>query len=121
MEKIVSIRGAITVKENSVKEIKTGVVKLLQEIFKQNNLDESKIINIIFTATHDLDVINPATIAREELNITLTPMICMQEMKVKGGLPFCIRVIMPVYSTVSKENIKHIYLEGACNLRPDLA
>ncbi len=121
MEKVISIRGAITVKENSPSGIKKATIELLNNIFHENDLKEEKIINIIFTVTDDLDVINPATIAREDLNIKNTPLICMQEMKVNNGLKKCIRVMLQAYSTIEKENVKHVYLEDAANLRPDLS
>ena len=120
MEKPLSIRGAITVNENSVKEIKTALKNLLSEIFKQNKLDKSKITNIIFTVTDDIDAINPATVAREELKLDSIPMLCVQEMKVPNDLPRCIRVMVNVYSEITKENVKHIYLGSANELRPDL-
>ena len=119
MERIISIRGAITVKENSVKEIKNATKLLLNEILKQNKLDRSKIINMIFTVTDDIDAVNPATIAREELQLELLPMLCLQEMKLKNGLPKCIRLMVNVYSELIKEQIKHIYLGEAKNVRPD--
>ncbi len=120
MNTIVSIRGAITVNENSVKEIKSAITRLLNELFTQNNLKEEKIINIIFTVTDDLDILNPATVAREEFKIDLIPMLCMQEMKVKDGLQKCIRVMVQAYSNLKKEQVKHVYLGNATNLRPDL-
>ena len=121
METIVSIRGAITVVDNSVKEIKTATITLIKELFKQNKLDKSKITNIIFTVTDDIDEINPATIAREEFKLELIPMLCLQEMKLKNGLPKCIRVMVNVYSELTKEQVKHAYLGEAENLRPDLS
>ncbi len=121
MEKVVSIRGAITAKENSVKEIKTATITLISELFKQNKLDISKIINMIFTVTDDLDIINPATIAREEFKLNLIPMMCLQEMKLKNGLQRCIRLMINVYSEQTKEQVKHTYLEEASRLRPDLS
>ena len=120
MEKIVSIRGAITVVDNSVKEIKTATITLIKELFNQNKLDKSKITNIIFTVTDDLNEINPATITREEFKLELIPMLCLQEMKLKNGLPRCIRVMVNVQSELTKEQIKHTYLDKASNLRPDL-
>ncbi|OGI07912.1 MAG: chorismate mutase [Candidatus Melainabacteria bacterium RIFCSPLOWO2_02_FULL_35_15] len=121
MESIVSIRGAITVKENSIKEIKAATTKLLREIFTQNNIQGEKVINIIYTVTDDLDVLNPATVTREEFKIGSIPMLCVQEMKIKDGLSRCIRIMLQVYSNLKKEQIKHIYLGEAANLRPDLA
>ena len=121
MEYIVSIRGAITVKENTVKDIKSATTKLLNELFTQNNIQEEKVINIIFTVTDDLDALNPATVAREEFKIDSIPMLCVQEMKVKDGLSKCIRVMVQVGDYRGKSNeIKHIYLGNAASLRPDL-
>ena len=120
MDRVVSIRGAITVKENSVKEIKGGVKQLLNDIFTQNNIQEEKVINIIFTVTDDLNALNPATVTREEVKIGSIPMLCVQEMKVKDGLPRCIRIMVQIYSDLKKEQIKHIYLGEAATLRPDL-
>ena len=122
MDKIVSIRGAITVKENSVKEIKTSVCSLINEIFKQNKFDKSNIINVIFTVTDDLDSVNPATVIREEFKLDSIPMLCVQEMKVKNGLPKCIRVMIQVGAYQGNPGeIKHVYLGDAAHLRPDLS
>ena len=120
MDNIVSIRGAITVKENSIKDIKNATTKLLNEIFTQNNIQEEKVINIIYTVTDDLDTLNPATVTREEIKIDSIPMLCVQEMKVKDSLPKCIRVMVQVYSDLTKDQIKHLYLGDAASLRPDL-
>ena len=121
MQNTLCIRGAVIVKENSIKEIKNSTVKLLKEIFAQNSLDKEKIINIIFTVTDDLDSLNPATVTRKELKIDFVPMLCIQEMKVRDGLPRCIRVMIQVCSNLNKDQIKHVYLGEAANLRPDLA
>ena len=120
MEKLVSIRGAISVKENSSASIKEGVLELLREIVRKNKLDNENIVNIIFTVTHDLDAIHPATVAREDLNFSNMPMLCTQEMKITKDLPRCIRVLVQAYTSSSKESIKHIYLREASKLRPDL-
>lgn len=119
-QNICSIRGAITVKKNSIKEITIAVSKLISQILKQNKLDKSKIINIIFTVTDDLDSVNPATIAREEFNLNSVPMLCVQEMKVKNKLPKCIRIMVNTHTKKTKEKIKHVYLGDAAKLRPDL-
>ncbi len=121
MDKLTSIRGAITVKENSIKEIKKATCLLISEMFKQNKLDESSLLNIIFTVTPDLDAINPATVAREEYKLISTAMLCVQEMKVKNGLPRCIRILIQAYTSLTKDKAKHIYLGEAEKLRPDLS
>lgn len=120
MERIVSIRGATQAKEDSIKAIKDAVTELLEEIIKQNKLDKERIVNIMFTVTGDLTATHPATIAREELKLELTPMLCMQEMKVPNDLVRCIRIMVQVYMDISHEKINHVYLREAKNLRPDL-
>lgn len=120
MQKLISIRGATQAKENTVSEIKKAVIELLKEIIKKNKVDPENIVNIMFTATDDLDAIHPATVAREVLNLNSIPMLCSQEVKVKDDLKKCIRVMLQAYSTLTKEEVKHIYLREAASLRPDL-
>ena len=121
MKNILGIRGAITVKKDSPSEIKSATVLLLKQLFKENDLKEPNIINIIFTATNDLTVLNPATVAREEFKLNSTPVICVQEMKVKNGLKRCIRVLVQAQTNLTKKKGKHVYLGKAVELRPDLS
>ncbi|MCI4171217.1 chorismate mutase, partial [Bacillus spizizenii] len=46
---------------------------------------------------------------------------CMQEMDVIGGLKKCMRVMMSVQSDVPQDQIRHVSLEKAVVLRPDLS
>lgn len=121
MDRVAGIRGAITVKENTASCIVSATKVLISEIFFQNKIDKSKVINIIFTVTDDLDLVNPATAAREEFKLDLVPMLCVQEIKLKNGLQKCIRVLVQIHSDVPLSDVKHVYLEGATNLRPDLS
>ena len=120
MKNILGIRGAITVQKNSASAIKKATVQLLKKLFKENNLKGSNIINLIFTVTNDLTALNPATAAREEFKLNSTPVICVQEMKVKNSLKKCIRVLIQAQANLIKQKVKHIYLGKAANLRPDL-
>lgn len=120
MDNFVSIRGAISVKDNTITEIKKSVNELLNGIVQHNKLDTSKIINIIFTVTHDLNAIHPATVAREDSSFANIPMLCTQEMKVPTDLPKCIRVMIQISSSLKRDEVKHIYLGEAAKLRPDL-
>ena len=45
----------------------------------------------------------------------------MQEMDVTGALQKCIRVLMTVQTDTPQDEIKHVYLEKAVVLRPDLS
>lgn len=116
---LVSIRGAITVEENTIESILTNTKYLLEEVINKNNIQKEDVVSIIFTATPDLDKVAPARAARELgfLNIGL---MCFNEMVVEGSLDKCIRLMILYNSHINQNDIKHIYLKGARILRPDL-
>lgn len=116
--RIKGIRGAITVRENCEKEIIAKTKELLSAIMEANDLTIDRIISITFTATKDLDAVYPAVAARE-LGMTEIPLLCCQEMYVEGSLSRCIRMLVYAYLKVEKKP-RHIYLEEAIRLRPDL-
>lgn len=115
-----TIRGAITVKENTRAAILEATGILLQEICLRNEVAEGAILSVIFSATPDLDAVYPAEAARAR-GWNLVSLLCVQEMAVQGSLPACIRVMMFLESTLAQDAIRHCYLEGAAALRPDLA
>ena len=114
-----AIRGAITVKENTCEKIKRASKQLITKIMYENNIKENDIVSIIFTATDDLDKLYPAQAIRE-IGFKYTPLMCFQEMKVKDSLSKCIRVMVYIDKNIQKEEIEHIYLKKAANLRKDL-
>jgi chorismate mutase len=113
-----ALRGAITIDSNTSQQIISKTKILLGGLIERNHLDYSNIVSIIFTATFDLDAAYPAVAARE-IGMTSIPLLCCQEMQVKGSLEHCIRILMHVQHT---EPIipHHVYLEKAACLRPDL-
>lgn len=113
------IRGAITIKEDSPAEILTATTELLQEMQKANDFLPTDIASILFTVTTDIRAAFPAKAARE-LGWDLVPLLCFQEIEIKGALPYCIRVLIHINTNKSQEEIKHIYLRDAVKLRPDL-
>lgn len=114
------IRGAITVKENEVEQIKSASSRLLKEMIETNNILENDIVSIFFSVTEDLNATFPAKAARE-LGLNHTPLLCFHEIRVPDGIEKCIRILMHVNSTKSIQDIHHIYLEKAASLRPDIA
>lgn len=117
---IYSIRGAITIEENTSENIIKNSEYLLKEIIKQNKIENENIINIIFSATKDIDKAYPA-IATRNIGITDSSIMCLQEMNVEDSLPMCIRVMITAKLDLAKKDIKHIYLKNAKKLRPDLS
>lgn len=117
---MISIRGAITVEENSVESILNNTTLLLKKIELENNLIKENVISLIFSVTSDLNKAYPAKAARE-LGYVNSGLMCFNEMAVEGSLDKCIRVMILYNSNMDQENINHIYLKGAKLLRPDLS
>jgi len=114
-----AIRGATTVEEDTPDAIAERVVALLNEILERNGLVEDDIISILFTATEDLVSTFPATAARST-GLGAVPLICAREIPVTGATPRCVRVMLHVTTERPREDIHHVYLEGARGLRDDL-
>jgi chorismate mutase len=114
-----AIRGATTVDRDDPADITERVVALLQRILERNGLAEDDIISILFTATEDIVSTFPATAARS-MGLGAVPLICARELSITGSVPRCIRVMLHVTSERSRDQIHHVYLEGAQGLRDDL-
>jgi chorismate mutase len=114
-----AVRGATTVEEDTPEAVTERVVALLGEILERNGLEEDDIVSILFTATEDIVSIFPATAARH-MGLGAVPLICARELAVIGSVPRCIRVMLHVTTERPREEIHHVYLEGAQGLRDDL-
>ncbi|MRX70997.1 chorismate mutase [Bacillus lacus] len=115
------IRGAITVNENTESNIVAQAEKLLRKMISDNSVAAETVSSILISATADIDAAFPAKALRNIREWQYVPVMCMREIEVPGGLPFCIRVMMNVETEKEQRSIKHAYLEGAEILRPDLA
>lgn len=114
-----AVRGATTVGQNNSEEI-TGKTKiLLKKMTEDNKIEQDDIISVIFTMTKDLDAVFPAVAARQ-LGWTDVALMCTNEIDVPGSLKKCIRVLLHINTDKSNNEIRHIYLEGAKVLRPDI-
>jgi chorismate mutase len=118
-ETVRAIRGATTVDHDTAEEIGERVVALLHQILDRNGLVEDDIISILFTATEDVVSTFPATAARS-MGLGAVPLICARELSIVGSVPRCIRVMLHVTTGRSRDEIHHVYLEGAQGLRDDL-
>jgi chorismate mutase len=113
------IRGAITVDANTRDAMLTATRRLLRSMIEVNGVQVADLASVIFTATSDLDAVYPAVAARA-MGWTEVPLLCMQEMAVVGSLRRCIRVLMHWNTDREAADVRHVYLEGARVLRPDL-
>jgi chorismate mutase len=114
-----AVRGATTVDEDSPEAVTERVVALLGQILERNGLVEDDIISILFTATEDIVSTFPATAARS-MGLGAVPLICARELSISGAVKHCIRVMLHVTTERRRDEIHHVYLEGAQGLRDDL-
>ena len=114
--KLVALRGANTVTENTAEAILEATDKLMREILSRNTLHSDDLVSCIFTLTPDLDAEFPAVAARE-MGLSMIPLLCAREIPVPGALPKVIRVLIHAYMDKPAE---HVYLGDAAKLRLDL-
>ncbi len=114
-----AIRGATTVDEDTPEAITDRVVTMLARIMERNGLVEDDIVSILFTATDDIVSMFPATAART-MGLGAVPLICARELAIIGSVPRCVRVMLHVTTERPRDEIIHVYLEGAQGLRDDL-
>lgn len=113
------IRGAISVTKNSPEEIKGATKELINEILGKNQILPDDIASAFFSVTKGIDAEFPAKAAREIGWVTV-PMMCTTEMDVPGSIQGIIRLMLHVNTDKTQQEIVHVYLKEAQNLRPDL-
>ena len=115
------IRGATTITEDGKEEVLSATYELLNSILTANpDLKTEGIASVLFTVTDDIASAYPALAARQ-MGWDLVPMMCACEIPVPGSLPLCIRVLIHWNTDKGQQEIKHVYLRDAVELRPDLA
>jgi chorismate mutase len=114
------VRGATTVSRNDAEEITSATERLLREMIKANDIQPSDVASVFISATEDLTAGFPAAALRRLEGWNYVPVMCMREIPVPESLPKCIRIMMMINTTKEQKGIKHIYLEKAVSLRPDL-
>ena len=118
--RLTGVRGATTANENNSEAIFDATVELVTNLVELNQIKEEDIVHVIFTVSPDITADFPAKGARLGLKWDKVPMICAQEIAVSLNIKYCIRVLIATYSSLPRDQIKHIYLREASKLRPDL-
>lgn len=114
------MRGATTVASDDARAITEATQHLLAQMLERNSLSLDDVISMLFTATQDLTATFPAEAARA-LGISDVPLLCAQEIAVPGALGRCIRVLMHINTELARGELRHVYLNGAVDLRADLS
>lgn len=116
--RLFALRGATTVDEDTSDAIAARTAELLGLLLERNEVVVGDIVSVIFSATPDLCADFPAVAARG-MGLSGTPLLCCQEIPVRGAVERCIRVLMHVYLPVGQRP-HHVYVHGARQLRLDL-
>jgi chorismate mutase len=112
------VRGATTAEANTREAILAATRELLELMIAANDLEPDDVASAIFTTTIDLNADYPALAARA-LGWHEVALMCMHEMNVPHGLKQCIRILLHWNTEVAASDVKHVYIKGAVNLRPD--
>ncbi len=115
------IRGAITITHDDADLVLQETSNLMNEIINTNKIEPEDVASVVISTTPDIVSTFPAKAVRTLTNWNYVPVMCMHEMNVPGALPLCIRVLVHANTEVTQKDIKHIYLNDAVKLRPDLA
>ena len=111
-------RGATTVEDNTSEAILKGTLQLLALMIRQNGIEPDDVGSAIFTVTNDLDAEFPALAARQ-LGWHNVALLCSYELRVPGSLGRCVRILLHWNTEKTNDEIVHVYIKGAANLRPD--
>ena len=114
------VRGATTAETNTREAILAATRELLCLMIEENNIQPDDVASAIFTTTADLNADYPALAARA-LGWHDVALLCAHEMNVPYGLKQCIRILLHWNTEVAAREVKHVYIKGATNLRPDRA
>jgi len=115
------IRGATTVECNDERCITEATEELLREMIRANDVEAGDVASVLISATDDITASFPAKALRNIEGWKYVPVMCVREIPVPDSLPRCIRVMLTVNTTRKQEEIRHVYLRGAVQLRPDLS
>jgi chorismate mutase len=114
------IRGATTADANTAEDILEATTEMMEILIRLNELEPEHVVSAIFTTSPDLNATFPAVAARA-LGWNDVPLMCSHEMDVPASLQKAVRVLLQINTTKTPSEIRHVYLKGARQLRPEWA
>lgn len=114
------VRGATTVEANDRDGILSETRKLLALMIRLNEIRSEDIASAVFSLTADLNAEFPALAARQ-LGWLDVPLLCTHEVDVPGSLRRCVRVLVHWNTPKAQQEVRHVYINEATRLRPDLS
>lgn len=114
------VRGATTVAHNEATLILENTKLLVEEMIKKNSITPENVSHVFISVTNDINAGFPARAVREIPDWSLVPVMCMKEIEVPNSLAKCIRIMMVIRTDQAQDEINHVFLNDAVQLRPDL-
>ncbi len=115
------VRGATTVGSNDAGQIVARTEELLARMVAENGIRPADVASAVFTVTEDLDAEFPAVAARALAGWEDVPLLCAREIPVPGSLGRCVRILLHWNTDRSPADVRHVFLRGARELRPQWA
>ena len=116
--KMRALRGATTASANTAAAMTEAVDELLDALISNNGLQGDQVLSATFSVTADLDAMFPASLARRRPGWDGVSLLDCQQMRVRGDLPRCIRVLVQAQMP-AEQTLHHPYLRDTQRLRPD--
>lgn len=120
-QQIRGVRGATTVELDQAEKIIEATEELVKEMIRMNKIEPEKISSVWMTMTEDLVSTFPAKALRRLEGWRYVPVMCSREIPVPDSLPMCIRVMIHLQTLLNQQEVQHVFLERAVQLRPDLS
>ena len=117
MTQCLGLRGATTADSNTKTAIVGATKELLEALVAANSIAENDVGAVFFTTTADLNAEFPPVALRVHMGWEQTALLSSPEISVPGAHEHVIRVMFLVNTERSKEELVHVYLKGAQNLR----
>ncbi len=114
------VRGATTAQSNTQEEIARATRELLVALKEANGFQPEDLASVHFAVTPDLDAAFPASAARA-MGWTDAALLDSVAPRVAHDLARCIRVLIHWNTDRTQREVRHVYLNGAQQLRPDRA
>jgi chorismate mutase len=94
--------------------------QVLALMIRLNGIQKEDVASALFSTTPDLNAEFPALAARQ-LGWLDVALMCNHELDVPGSLRRCIRVLVHWNTEKRSDELIHVYVKNAAQLRPDLS
>lgn len=113
-----ALRGAVSLEQDSSKEMETAIRELFNAFLTQDSLFLERIISIFFSVTKDIKRKNPASALRDiyKEKVSGIALMVFQEAEFYDSPSRIVRVIIHY---TGEKLLKPVYLKEARYLRPD--